>query len=67
MLEHAASAELCSASLQNKLVKVRLQNKADPPGTATALRAVVLRIASVADPEDDAKGHGAHIRAVSRV
>jgi len=58
---------LCDASLQNKLVKVRLQNKADPPGTATALSAVVLRIASVADPEDDAKGHGAHIRAVSRV
>ena len=58
---------LCGASLQNKLVKVRLQNKADSPGTATALSAVVLEIASVADPEDDAKGHGAHIRAVSRV
>lgn len=58
---------LCGASLQNKLVKVRLQNKADPPGTATALSAVVLGIASVADSEDDAKGHGAHIRAVSRV
>ena len=52
---------LCDASLQNKLVKVRLQNKADPPGTAIALSAVVLRIASVADPKDDANGHDAHI------
>ncbi len=58
---------LCDVSLQNKLVKVRLQNKVDPPGTAIALSAVVLRIASAADAKDDAKGHGAHIRAVSRV
>ncbi len=55
---------LCDINLQNK---VRLQNKVPPAELTIALSAVVLRIAPVADANDDVKGHDAYIRAVSRV